>query len=376
MSMDVLQEKIRKFKNPSMAGLDPSPELIPEHLLREAFAQHGETPRGLAEAYRAFCGTILETLKETVPAVKLQTACFEALGAPGMAVLQELCASARELGYYVLLDAMRGDVGHIAALYAEAVFGRVRIGETACTVYDCDGVTLNGYLGEFSINVDMLREALILEKKADLYIDYLYGDNGAEALTDDDRETYYENNYVRFQQIYINNIKVYETDSKGYYIQDENGNYQMRDLTDEESAEAERKIKAVREALERGDDFSELQAEYSDSKDYTGGYYFSAESASDYLTSVVSAAFTLDEGEWMYVDAASPSGAFFIKRLPLDEGGYKADANSDFFDGFDDAVMGVKFAEKVESLRDEITVDRDFLDSVTVKDSPANYYYY
>ena len=44
MSMDVLQEKIRKFKNPSMAGLDPSPELIPEHLLREAFAQHGETP--------------------------------------------------------------------------------------------------------------------------------------------------------------------------------------------------------------------------------------------------------------------------------------------------------------------------------------------
>ncbi len=236
--------------------------------------------------------------------------------------------------------------------------------------------TLNGYLGEFSINVDMLREALILEKKADLYIDYLYGDNGAKALTDDDRETYYENNYVRFQQIYINNIKVYETDSKGYYIQDENGNYQMRDLTDEESAEAERKIKAVREALERGDDFSELQAEYSDSKDYTGGYYFSAESASDYLTSVVSAAFTLDEGEWMYVDAASPSGAFFIKRLPLDEGGYKADANSDFFDGFDDAVMGVKFAEKVESLRDEITVDRDFLDSVTVKDSPANYYYY
>ena len=151
MSMDVLQEKIRKFKNPSMAGLDPSPELIPEHLLREAFAQHGETPRGLAEAYRAFCGTFLETLKETVPAVKLQTACFEALGAPGMAVLQELCASARELGYYVLLDAMRGDVGHIAALYAEAVFGRVRIGETACTVYDCDGITLNGYLGSDSV---------------------------------------------------------------------------------------------------------------------------------------------------------------------------------------------------------------------------------
>lgn len=236
--------------------------------------------------------------------------------------------------------------------------------------------TLNGYLSEFSINSDMLRDALVLEKKADLYLDYLYGDGGAEALTDDDRETYYEKNYVRFQQVYINNIKVYETDSKGYYIQDENGNYKMRDLTAEESAEAEQKIAAVREALERGDDFSKVQAEYSDSKDYVGGYYFSAESASDYLTSVVSAAFTLDEGEWTYVDAASPSGAFFIKRLPLDEGGYKTEANADFFENFDEAVKGVKFAEKVESLRSLITVNRDFLDSVTVKDSPANYYYY
>lgn len=236
--------------------------------------------------------------------------------------------------------------------------------------------TLNAYLSEFSINVNMLRESLILEKKAELYIDYLYGNNGAEALTDSDRETYYEENYVRFRQIYINNVKVYETDSNGYYIQDENGNYQMRDLTADEATAAAEKIAAVREALERGDDFTEIQLEYSDSKDYTGGYYFSAASASDYLTSVVSAAFTLDEDEWMYVDAAESSGAFFIKRIALDEGGYKAEDNSDFFEEFDDAVMSEKFAKKVDELREQIVENKEFTDSVTVADSPANYYYY
>ena len=144
MSVDVLQEKIRKLKNPSMVGLDPTRDLIPEFLLQEAFAECGENLEGLARAFYRFCSAILETLKETVPAVKVQTACFEALGAPGVAVMQTLCREAREMGYYVVLDAMRGDAPHIAELYASAVFG-------PDAVYDCDALTINGYLGSDSI---------------------------------------------------------------------------------------------------------------------------------------------------------------------------------------------------------------------------------
>ena len=36
MSIDVLQEKIRMLKNPTMVALDPFPALIPEKLLAEA----------------------------------------------------------------------------------------------------------------------------------------------------------------------------------------------------------------------------------------------------------------------------------------------------------------------------------------------------
>ena len=59
MSVDVLQEKIRKMKNPTMFGLDPTPELIPTWLLKEKIAQFGHTPEAYAEAYYRFCSEIL-----------------------------------------------------------------------------------------------------------------------------------------------------------------------------------------------------------------------------------------------------------------------------------------------------------------------------
>ena len=50
MSFDTLQEKIIARKNPTVAGLDPKPEQIPPHILKAAYAQHGETLAGAAEA--------------------------------------------------------------------------------------------------------------------------------------------------------------------------------------------------------------------------------------------------------------------------------------------------------------------------------------
>ena len=52
--------------------------------------------------------------------------------------------------------------------------------------------TLNGYLSEFGVNVDMLREMLLMEKMAYTYYEYLYGEGGKEAVTDSDRDTYYK----------------------------------------------------------------------------------------------------------------------------------------------------------------------------------------
>ena len=63
MSIDALQAKIRKLKNPSMIGLDPTVELLPPHLLEEAYRTHGQSLEALAAAYETFCGEILQALQ-------------------------------------------------------------------------------------------------------------------------------------------------------------------------------------------------------------------------------------------------------------------------------------------------------------------------
>ena len=41
MSFDVLQDKIRAKKNPTVAGLDPKPEYVPEHIRRASYEKFG-----------------------------------------------------------------------------------------------------------------------------------------------------------------------------------------------------------------------------------------------------------------------------------------------------------------------------------------------
>ena len=147
MSIDVLQERIRKLKNPVMVGLDPYLPILPPHIVSEAFEEYGQTLHGAAEAYYRFCTELLDALAEIVPAVKLQSACFEALGAEGIAQMQRISKYAKQRGYYVLIDSMRGDVGGVAEIYAQAMFGSVSVGEKDYRLYDCDALTLNPYLG-------------------------------------------------------------------------------------------------------------------------------------------------------------------------------------------------------------------------------------
>ena len=77
MSFDTLQEKIIARKNPTVAGLDPKPEYVPAHILKDCYARYGETLEGAAEAvYRFNCG-LMDALCDVVPAVKPQAAYYE-----------------------------------------------------------------------------------------------------------------------------------------------------------------------------------------------------------------------------------------------------------------------------------------------------------
>ena len=147
MSMDALQEKIRKKKNPTVAGLDPTLDYIPKHLIDEAFAKYGPTLQGAAEAYWLFSRGLIDALWDVVPAVKPQSAYYEVLGSAGIAVLEEIVAYAKEKGLYVIMDAKRGDIGSTCEAYAKAYLGEVAVGDNTFAPFDADSVTVNGYLG-------------------------------------------------------------------------------------------------------------------------------------------------------------------------------------------------------------------------------------
>ena len=132
MSIDVLQDKIRKLKNPSMVDLALPESDLPGVLIE----QEGSA----AKAYGRFCLEMLENLKTLVPAVRVGFTAFALMGPEGLDQLTNVLKLAKNLGYYVALEAPYMLSPMMAQAAAEAVFG-------GKAVYPCDGLILSAYPG-------------------------------------------------------------------------------------------------------------------------------------------------------------------------------------------------------------------------------------
>ena len=152
MSFDVLQDKIRKMKNPTVAGLDARIEYVPEHIRKAAFAEYGVGRKGAAEAIYQFNVGLIDALCDIVPAVKPQSAYYENLGWQGMEMLERTIAYAKSKELFVIADIKRGDIGSTASAYAEGWLSGTKIEGEVFLAFDADCVTLNGYMGSDSIN--------------------------------------------------------------------------------------------------------------------------------------------------------------------------------------------------------------------------------
>ncbi len=129
----------------AIVGLDPHLELLPPEY---AAAREPGVPR-LRRASRMgdFCCELLEVIAPLVPAVKPQTAFFEALGAAGAIQWERVVRRARELGLLVIGDVKRGDIGTTARAYAAAFLEGA--GDSSATA--CDAITISPFLGSDSI---------------------------------------------------------------------------------------------------------------------------------------------------------------------------------------------------------------------------------
>ena len=152
MSFDRLIEKIAEKQNPTVAGLDPKLDFVPEYIKQKAFSEHGETLKGAADALLQFNKGLIDALYDVVPAVKPQAAYYEMYGYEGVKALYETQEYARSKGLFVITDGKRNDIGSTMEAYAAAHLGRTKVGSAEYEPFLADALTVNGYLGSDGIN--------------------------------------------------------------------------------------------------------------------------------------------------------------------------------------------------------------------------------
>ena len=146
-----LIEKIQKTKAPICVGLDPMLNYIPEHILKKSFGDFGETLEGAADAIWNFNKEIVDHTFDLIPSVKPQIAMYEQFGIEGLKVYEKTVRYCQDKGLLVIGDAKRGDIGSTSAAYATAHLGKVKVGNSVCTAFNTEFLTVNPYLGTYGV---------------------------------------------------------------------------------------------------------------------------------------------------------------------------------------------------------------------------------
>lgn len=145
--IDQLIKLIVSTGAPIVVGLDPMMKFIPEHIKKAAFEEKGETLEGAAEAVWLFNKEIIDNIYDLIPAVKPQIAMYEQFGIEGLKIYEKTVRYCQDKGLLVIGDAKRGDIGSTSAAYATAHLGKVKVGDSLCTAFNTDFLTVNPYLG-------------------------------------------------------------------------------------------------------------------------------------------------------------------------------------------------------------------------------------
>ena len=147
MSFDRLISAIAQTKNPSVVGLDPTLAMIPPFILEPMLAEFEDPFEGAAEAFIEFNRRLIDALYDIIPAVKPQSAYYEAFGWQGVRALKATIRYAKEKGLFVIADCKRNDIGSTMGAYARAYLGETEIAGQKREAFGADALTVNGYLG-------------------------------------------------------------------------------------------------------------------------------------------------------------------------------------------------------------------------------------
>lgn len=146
-AIDKLIEKIEEMKNPTVIGLDPGYEKVPECIK----SKYPKSIEGACKAILEFNIALIDKIYDIIPAIKVNIAFYEMFGLEGLKVFEETTKYAKQKNMIVIADIKRGDIGSTAQAYSNAFLGKTKIDEIEETIYDVDFVTLSPYMGIDSI---------------------------------------------------------------------------------------------------------------------------------------------------------------------------------------------------------------------------------
>ena len=141
--MDRLIHKIKETNNPTVMGLDPRYDMLPDVVKNK----YSKDLKGAAEAIWEYNQALIDATYDVIPAIKPQVAFYEMFGVEGIKVLKQTCEYAKTRGMIVIADAKRGDIGSTSAGYSNAFLGETPIGEEKFSIFDANFITVNPYMG-------------------------------------------------------------------------------------------------------------------------------------------------------------------------------------------------------------------------------------
>ncbi len=234
---------------------------------------------------------------------------------------------------------------------------------------------LNSSLSAYGINDTILRDCYIAEEKLYAVYDYLYGENGIEAVSDSQIDKYYEDNYSRIRYIIIYTAEKFVYNENDEYTYDENGYPITTPLTDEEKAAKRELVDSAMLDLRAGESFEDIQARYNevDMSYYTNGFYVSANELNVYGFELVSEVAGMKVGETRKIE--DDYACYIVEKLDLIPRSDFKPCDTEQLERLEEYCIQEQYENKFSEYADEVETDEELLSSYSLRTASPNTYF-
>lgn len=208
---------------------------------------------------------------------------------------------------------------------------------------------------KYGTDYNAVKKVAVFDYKTELLFNLLYGADGS-YMTEEQKDSYYKENYSRVKVIFVKNADNYLTEEEG--------------LTRDKLISDLDKIWEESITEERMDALMSVYSDDDSSTYYENGFYLSKNS--DYpVKEVLKSSLSMKVGEQRRVE--SEYGIHYILKLPLDEKAYEMEENSDWFTDFEQTGAIETFDKLVKESVSKVKVNEKQKSKVSFSRIRYNY---